>query len=363
MMYNITSMNHTQKTVMTITGIRPDFIRMSEIFRKLDETFNHILVHTGQHYDKLLSDVFFADMDIRPPDYNLQVGGDGKKHYHQQAELGVKIIELLETEKIAPDIILLLGDSNSVLVSVPLKKEGYKIGHIEAGMRSYDDRMLEEINRKVCDHVSDFLFVYHENYKQKALREGISEKKIFVVGNTVVEPLRKIADLTYKGNNSHILLDIHRPENFKYKERMAGILKFAHLCSVRTGKTIKMLKFGRTIKSMQEHNLDLGKIELVELMGYKKFIRLMQDSLFIISDSGTSQEEPALLDLPVIVPRDFTERPESVENNNSFMLNINEETCYIDAINWASSDRESSAQWLGDGDTSEKIISILQHCL
>ena len=161
------------KTVVTITGIRPDFIRMSEVFKKLDKRFNHILIHSGQHYDRMLSDIFFEDLDIRKPDYNLEIGSGEKKHYHQQAELGVKIIELFNIENIRPDIVLFLGDSNSVLASVPLRKEGYKIGHIEAGMRSYDERMLEEINRKVCDHVSNVLFVYHHNYKAKALREGI----------------------------------------------------------------------------------------------------------------------------------------------------------------------------------------------
>jgi UDP-N-acetylglucosamine 2-epimerase (non-hydrolysing) len=173
------------KTIVTITGIRPDFIRMSKIFNKLDEAdwCNHILIHTGQHYDELLS-----------------------------GELGTKTIQLFEKESIKPDLILFLGDSNSVLASVPLRKEGYKIGHIEAGMRSYDERMLEEINRKVCDHVSNFLFVYHENYKQKAMREGIAEEKIHVVGNTIVEPLRDIIDTDYRGTKEHILMDIHRPE-------------------------------------------------------------------------------------------------------------------------------------------------------
>jgi UDP-N-acetylglucosamine 2-epimerase (non-hydrolysing) len=351
------------KTIVTITGIRPDFIRMSQIFKDLDSApwCNHILIHTGQHYDKLLSDVFFEDLDIRPPDYNLEVGGHGKKHYHQQGELGSKIIELFEKENINPDIVLLLGDSNSVLVSVPLRKEGYKIGHIEAGMRSYDERMLEEINRKVCDHVSNYLFVYHENYRQKALREGIPANRIFVVGNTVVEPLREITDWEYVGEKKHILLDIHRPENFKYKDRMELILKFANLCITKTKKPVKMLKFGRTMAAIKDYGLDLGNIELVDLMGYRDFVRFMQDSEFIVSDSGTAQEEPALLNIPVIVPRDVTERPESVENNNSIMLDLQDQTCYNKAINWVTADRNSSTKWLGDGNTSRKILEILKN--
>lgn len=114
------------KTILTISGIRPDFIRMSEIFKKLDENFNHILVHSGQHYDALLSDVFFTDLNIRRPDYNLSIGGQGKKHYHQVSDLSIGIIELIEKENLKPDLIMFLGDSNSVLASVPLKKRAIK---------------------------------------------------------------------------------------------------------------------------------------------------------------------------------------------------------------------------------------------
>ena len=351
-----------KKTIVTVTGIRPDFIRMSEIFKRLDEesSFEHILVHTGQHYDELLSDVFFEDLQIRKPNYNLSIGGSNKKHYHQQADLSVKILKLFEDENIKPDIVLFLGDSNSVLASVPVRKEGYKVGHIEAGMRSYDERMFEEINRKVCDHVSNYLFVYHDNYKRKAMREGITEDKIFVVGNTIIEPLKKIADLDYSGSEKHIILDIHRPENFNHKDRLEKIIKFANLCNKKTGLPIKMLRFNRTIKNIKEFNLDLGCIELVDLMGYKKFVRSMQDSLFIISDSGTAQEEPALLNIPVIVPRDYTERPESMKNNNSALLNLNNEKKFSSMIEWAMEEKSMDTSWLGDGKTSHKIVKILE---
>ena len=152
------------KTIITVTGIRPDFIRMSEIFKKLDSNFNHILIHTGQHYNKLLSDCFFKDLNIREPDYILDTGKNTNNHYEQLSYLSTNIVKLLKSNNLNPDIILFLGDSNSVCCSVPLKKEGYKIGHIEAGMRSNDMRMLEEINRKVCDVCSDIHFVYHQDY-------------------------------------------------------------------------------------------------------------------------------------------------------------------------------------------------------
>jgi len=353
------------KTVITVTGIRPDFIRMSQVIKKLDSEpwCNHILIHTGQHYDNLLSGIFFEDLSIRPPDYNLCIGQPGKKHYEQQADLGIKIIKCIEDNDLTPDVVLFLGDSNSVLASVPLRKEGFKIGHIEAGMRSYDERMLEEINRKVCDHVSNYLFVYHENYKQKALKEGIDQDKIFVVGNTILEPLKNIADLSYRGQSSHILLDIHRPENFNYAERLESIIKFANLCNKKTGAPVKMLKFGRTMRAIEKFNIQLENVEVIELMGYKKFIRFMQDSKFIISDSGTAQEEPALLKIPVIVPRDFTERPESVQNNNSKMLYVENTDDYDNILQWACDVEDSCCKWLGDGVASVKIAKILKEKL
>ena len=350
-----------EKTIVTVTGIRPDFIRMSEVFKRLDEAewCRHILIHTGQHYDRLLSGIFFDDLKIRNPDFNLSIGAKGKKHYEQQAELGVKIINLFKIENIKPDIILFLGDSNSVLASVPLRKEGYKIGHIEAGMRSYDERMLEEINRKVCDHVSNFLFVYHDNYRQKAMREGITEDKIFVVGNTIVEPLTKIADLSYRGSKSHILLDIHRPENFNYKDRIKKIINFANFCTESTGVVVKMLKFCRTMEAIENYGLDLGKIEIIDLMGYKDFIKFMQDSLFIISDSGTAQEEPALLQIPVLVPREFTERSESYLEGCSYELKL-QKKLYDDALKWALNPFSGSIGWLGGAKASYKIARALR---
>jgi UDP-N-acetylglucosamine 2-epimerase (non-hydrolysing) len=350
------------KTVVTVTGIRPDFIRMSEIFKKLDINFNHILIHTGQHFDRLLSEVFFDELEIRKPDYNLNIGGIGKEHFHQTSELSIKLIELLRKEKINPDIILFLGDSNSVVSSVSLKKEGYKIGHIEAGMRSYDKRMLEEINRIVCDHCSDFLFVYHENYKNKAMLEGICEDNIFVVGNTIVEVVKKLNFNTNK-KNDRIILDIHRPENFKHKKRLKNIIDLSNSLSKSYNIPIKMLSFKRTMDKIKEFNIDLGDIEVVDLMSFKKYTEEVYHSKFIISDSGTAQEEPSLLGTPVIVPRDYTERPESVENNCSVMVDI-ENNRWDNIESWLLINcHKRDTKWLGEGNTSDLIIKILKEKL
>lgn len=347
------------KTIITITGIRPDFIRMSEIFKKLDENFNHILIHSGQHYNNLLSDVFFKELNIRKPDFNLCIGGPNKEHFHQTAELSTKVIELIREHNLNPDLIIFLGDSNSVVSSVALKKEGFKIGHIEAGMRSGDKRMLEEINRMVCDICSDFLFVYHDNYAKKLEKENI-KNGVYVVGNTIVEVVKKHMPTTEKLNNI-VLLDIHRPENFKYPTRLENIFTYANMY-----ENVHMLGFPRTLKAIEEYGINIGNVKIIDLLPFKEYINMVYNSKLLISDSGTAQEEPALLSTPVIVPRDFTERPESVENNCSFMIDVNSKNnqTWFDSLHWLNNDAEKrNFNWLGNGKTSDMIIQILKEKL
>ena len=353
------------KCVMTISGIRPDFIRMSSIFKKLDYNFNHILVHTGQHYDKLLSDVFFEDLNIRKPDYILNAGNSGGTHYHQLSYLSIEIIKLINDNNLKPDIILFLGDSNTVCASLPLRKEGYIIGHIEAGMRSYDKRMFEEINRTICDHCSHIHFVYHNDYKKQIENENI-KNNVHVVGNTIVEVCKPFIPKQEKLNNM-ILLDIHRPENFKYKDRMTNIIDYANECYNKYNLPVKMLKFHGTCKYLEQYNLDLGNIELIDLLSYKKYINTIYHCKFIISDSGTGQEEPALLNTPVIVPRDFTERPQSITNNCSIMLNVNNLSNKIETFDWLeeifNKTKIINYDWLGDGKTSDIVLTKLKEFL
>jgi len=252
-----------KKTVMTITGIRPDFIRMMNIFKLLDKHYNHLLVHTGQHYSNNLSKIFFDELSIRKPNYNLSIGSKNNEHFHQSAKLSIKIIELIRNKKIKPDLIIFLGDSNSVTSSITLKKEGYKIAHIEAGMRSGDKRMLEEINRIVCDHCSDYLFVYHKDYKKKLIQENINKKNIFVVGNTILESTLSFFNKKKYGKKQYkqILVDVHRPENFKYKNRLEKIIKLSNDLSNYYQVPVKFLGFGRTLKQMNKFNLKI-KISL-----------------------------------------------------------------------------------------------------
>lgn len=353
-----------RKQVVTISGIRPDFIRMSEVFARLDREFDHVLIHSGQHVDSNLSDVFFKGLRIRQPDFNLGIGGPGKLHYHQLADISVKVIDLFKAQNISPDVVMFLGDSNSVLASIVLRKEGYRIAHIEAGMRSYDSRMLEETNRVVCDHMSEFLFVYHANYKQHLLKENIAAHKIHVVGNTIVEVARRW--MTEVGDRAadHILVDIHRPENFRDPERMRAIVRYVDALAHRAAKPVVWLDFPRTSTFLRECRIELpASFKVTPLMGYLEFLSAQRRSYCMVSDSGTAQEEPAVLGVPVLVPRDFTERYESVEAGNSHMIALSRETgalvdeslefvrCFIEP---------ADTRWMGEGDTADRIVAVLK---
>lgn len=351
------------KTIVTITGIRPDFIRMAYTFRELDKHFNHILIHTGQHYDKLLSDVFFQQLGIREPDYVLNTGKEATNHFEQLAYLTTAIPKLFKEKNINPDLILFLGDANTAGVAFPLKKEGYAIGHIEAGMRSYDKRMLEEVNRTVCDHCSNILFVYHEDYKQQLALENIKQN-VFVVGNTVVEPLIEFRDELFKvpKRKDMILMDIHRPENFNYEKRLRNVVAFANKCIEKYNIPVKLLYFKRLQDSLTKFGIELGKVEMVPLLPYREYIETIYHCRFLISDSGTGQEEPALVNTPVFVPRDFTERPQSFESNCSIRLGLEDDNSeevfsWLDDIETGK--RKIDTSWLGGGTTSQQIIKYL----
>lgn len=353
--------------ICTITGIRPDFIRMSEVFKKLDKNFTHIMIHTGQHYDEMLSNVFFEELSLRKPDYNLHIGVEGRPHYEQQALLGPAIIDCLQKNNIDPKIILFLGDANTSLASVPLKKEGYHIGHIEAGMRSGDEWMPEEINRKACDHVSSLLFAYHDDYVNNLLRENIPADRIHNVGNTIVEVfnIKKFANssLLQKPTRDYILVDIHRQENVSNPKRMWCILNFCNDLAHVNNLPIKMLQMPRTVDVIAQHNIEMGIVQFIPLMGYAKYLSTVRNAAILVSDSGTAQEEGPLLKTPVIVPRTSTERPQAVKNYSSILLSnlISLESCHAALTFSESYDRENiDNSWLGNGNTSEKIIDILK---
>ncbi len=356
------------KCIVTITGIRPDFIRMSKVFEKLDNNFNHIMIHTGQHYDDELSKIFFDQLKIRKPDYVLQTGMRSQTHYEQLSYLSKEVITLLKKKKISPDIILFLGDSNSVLVSAPLFKEGYKIAHIEGGMRSYDRRMPEEVNRVICDYVSDLIFVYTPLYKERLIKENKNPEQIYVVGNTIVEVVKEYMP-TGQRSKDYIVADIHRNENLKSPEQYNHILNYLELLGKKTRLKVLLVKFNRAVKLINKYKLleDKKNIKLIGPYGFLDYLNLQYNAYGVVSDSGTSQEECPLLGVPVAVPRNYTERPESVENGNSILVGetepLNKMVKNTMKFFESYSISKEKLKWLGDGKTSEKIINILKRKL
>ncbi len=353
-----------KKCVVSVTGIRPDFIRMSQVFKKLDEKFTHVMIHTGQHYEYLLSDTFFQNMGIRSPDINLHIGHPHKKHYHHTGEMGVRVIETLREEQLEPDLILFLGDANTVSIATTLKREGYKIGHIEAGMRSHNEWMPEEINRKACDHVCHYLYAYTKLNQTELKNENVPTERIKVVGNTIVEVCKPYADRLKKTKKKmdYILMDIHRHENLIDTNRLINIIEFAN--RKLPNLPIKMLKFNRTMNVIEKNKLTLGRIELIDLLSYEDFLTEQYHSYLVFSDSGSAQEEAPLFDTPVIVPRNETERPQSMWNSNSVLIGVdtanNRTWNNVIFADWYYDKKiHPDTEWLGDGKTADRIVNDL----
>jgi len=352
-------------SIVTITGIRPDFIRMSAVFERLDDEFEHVMIHTGQHYDDELSKIFFSELDIRRPDYTLETGTRSRTPYEQLSYLSTAVIELLRAKKIEPDLILFLGDSHSALASVPLFKEGYRIGHIEGGMRSYDRRMPEETNRVCCDYCSDLVFVYTSLYRERLLAENKDSDSIFVVGNTIVEVVKKYLPQGPRARN-YILADIHRNENLRDAGQYGHVWDYLDGLGMAVGMEVRLVRFNRAVKLIEEHDLLAGReqVRLVGPYGFLDYLDLQYQARAIVSDSGTSQEECPLLGVPVAVPRGFTERPESVEFGNSILVGenkpvkdmIDKSIRFFD--DYTISDEQLA--WLGDGSTSQTIVDVLK---
>jgi UDP-N-acetylglucosamine 2-epimerase (non-hydrolysing) len=350
--------------IVTITGIRPDFIRMAAVFRKLDERAEHVMIHTGQHYDDALSSVFFRDLEIRKPDFVLSSGRASATQYENLAYLAAEVPALLAREKLDPRWIVFLGDSNSALASVPLFKEGYRIAHIEGGMRSYDRRMPEEVNRVCCDYVSDLIFAYTPLYKQRLLGEGKRDENVQVVGNTITEIVRSHLP-TEPRQRAGIVADIHRSENLSSAAQFRHVLEFLQAVGERLDQPVRLVRFARAQRLIDAHGLldGLDRIELAGPFGFVEYLRLQYHAAVIVSDSGTAQEEGPLLGVPVVVPRNATERPESVEHGNSILVGetgpvarmVDDTMRFLDSYRWTP----QSVEWLGDGSTSQSIVNGL----
>ncbi len=317
--------------VMTILGTRPEIIRLSRIIPKLDKVCDHIIVNTGQNFDPKLNAIFFDDLKIREPDYNL--GIQGKSFGDQAGKIiiateGVMLSEL-------PDRLLILGDTNSGLSAIPAKKLGIPVYHMEAGNRCYDDRVPEEVNRRIIDHSSDILMPYTERSRMNLLKEGIEGHRIFVTGNPIFEVIQyykksitqstilKQLKLTMK---NYILITVHRAENVDDKVRLTSLITAFDRLQKKYKMPLIISFHPHTRKMMDRFSIHITNPDILflEPFSFFDFITLEMNAYLMISDSGTVQEECCIFKIPNITIRDTTERPETIECGSNILCSVDE---------------------------------------
>ena len=353
--------------VMTVLGTRPEIIRLSLIIKKLDKYCEHTLVHTGQNYDNNLNGIFFNDLGIRQPDFYLGVKGNTFSE-----QIG-KI--LIETEKIInkikPDRILILGDTNSGLVSIIAKRIGIAVFHMEAGNRCFDDRVPEEINRRIIDHSSSILLPYTRNSRDNLLREGIGINRIYVIGNPIYEVILQYSDGIANSKifgklkvlpNEYFLVTMHREENVDVKDRLSDLMKGLDKIQKKYNLPVVCSLHPRTKSKMQKFNLQIKnkRILFTTPLGFLDFIALEKNAFCVISDSGTVQEECCIFRVPNVTIRDVTERQETIECGSNMITGINPKAI-VDSIKVVL---EEQKEWnrpveYMDEKVSNKIIKIL----
>jgi UDP-N-acetylglucosamine 2-epimerase (non-hydrolysing) len=305
--------------VVTVFGTRPEIIRLSAVIRTLDRFCTHRLVHTGQNYDPQLSDVFFRDLAVRAPDVHLGVGA-ASGFAAQAAAIIEKFGEVLESER--PDRVLVLGDTNSGLAAIVAARAGVPVFHMEAGNRCYDNRVPEEVNRRIIDHCSTILMPYTERSKENLVREGIERERIFVTGNPIFEvleqyrePIDGSAALAHHGLKAggYLLATLHRAENVDVESRLRRLLGALAAAGARHNVPVMVSVHPRTADRMRHFGVELPGLVLLRPLGFFDFVHLEKQALAVLSDSGTVQEECAIFGVPNVTLRDVTERPETIE--------------------------------------------------
>lgn len=362
------------KTIVTIASIRPDIPRLQALIKRLDESqqYRHYFITTGQHYDYNRFDIFLEEFRLRKPDIRLHSGSDGRGSWDQSYECGRQLVNALRSLPHKPDIVLYLGDSNSVTSSVAVRRAGFPIGHIEAFMRAYNSpqealvdsvSLPEELNRRIITQVSDIFFTYHEDYLEHAIREGIPQDRVFVISNTINEAVQHISTSIRHSEEKIIGVDIHRHENIENTERLRFIIDAIKKYKEIYKLDVQMLDFGRTTLAINKHYIDKSGIGLIPLMGYNDFLNFQAKCKFLISDSGTAGEEIANFSnpIPCICPRTVTERPRAVTGGGTFMLQANQES-FNESLEWLNNWNLDSidTSWVGTGKASEQIYEILQ---
>jgi len=324
-------MNQQKMKIACVVGARPNFMKIAPILEAMKKypQLQPILVHTGQHYDYEMSCVFFEDLDIPEPDVHLGVGSGS--HAVQTAKI------MIEFEKVAleykPDLVLVVGDVNSTLAcALVAAKLQIPVAHVEAGIRSFDKSMPEEINRILTDAVSDYLFVPTEHGCANLRREGIPEEKIFLVGDVMIDTLLKyknkaattpiLDDLGLQKGN-YALMTMHRPHNVDIKENLIKILRAIQ--EIQNKIQIVLPMHPRTRRRIEEFQLsekisNMKNLIVLEPIGYLRFLNLMMNAQFVLTDSGGMQEETTVLNIPCLTLRENTERPETIDEGTNTLV-------------------------------------------
>lgn len=319
--------------VMTVVGTRPEIIRLSRVMAALDasEAIEHIIVHTGQNYDYELNQIFFDDLQIRKPDFFLNAAGATATA--TVGQILIKIDPLLESEK--PDAFLVLGDTNSCLCAIPAKKRHIPIFHMEAGNRCFDQRVPEETNRKIVDHVSDVNLTYSDIAREYLLREGLPADRIIKTGSPMFEVLNHYLPSIQSSDvlerlgleeNKFFVVSSHREENINSEKNFKGLMDSLNRIAEKYNYPIIVSTHPRTRNMIEKKNIKMHeKVQFLKPLGFNDYNALQMKSFAVLSDSGTISEESSTLNFRALNIRDAHERPEAMEEASVMMVGLNPE--------------------------------------
>jgi len=351
--------------ILIVIGTRPEIIKMSPIIRECTKQgLEFSVLHTGQHYSYAMDKIFFEQLDLSSPTYNLDVGSGTQGAQTAAILTGIENILL----KHPPGIVLVQGDTNTVCAAaLAAAKLHIPVGHVEAGLRSFDRSMPEEINRIVADHVSDQLYAPTENSRQNLLREGIDAEKIIVTGNTVVDAVQQniriahqkvhpLEELGLEAGN-YFLVTAHRAENVDDPVRLSQILTGLKKVSEHFGFPVVFPMHPRTRKMVREFSLSTKGIRVIDPVGYLEFLMLESMSALLLTDSGGVQEESCILKVPCVTLRENTERPETIDVGSSVLVGTNPEKILAAARHMIDIPRAWDNPF-GNGDAAYRIIEV-----
>lgn len=346
--------------ILTVLGTRPEIIRLSKIVPKLDASAEHVLVDTGQNFDDRLNALFFRELGLRRPDYALGVRGESMAD--QIAQILVRSEEVLTKER--PDRLLILGDTNSSLCAIIAKRLGIPVLHMEAGNRCYDDRVPEEVNRRLIDHSSDVLMPYTERSRKNLLREGIAGERIFVTGNPIKEVIdahegrvtdsSALADLGVE-SGAYFLVTLHRAENVDIGSRLRSLTDALFQLARIHGLPVLVSTHPRTRLRIDQFQIEGGDadVRFLDPFGFFDFIALERQAACVLSDSGTVQEECSIFGVPNVTLRDVTERPETVECGSNILSGADTDS----VISCVRAVMELKPRWVAPPEYLESAVS------